>query len=908
MKLSFHPAALRPLPAVVRVFAAGAGLLLAQLPAHPARVEEESAAEALTILDTQSYWRFHMTWQTEQVQRDSGGVELMSLPVNRATEMLASDPPPENWMRPDFDDFSWARLRGPVKVSWNSGEMSLLCLRGKFDVRDPAASKGLTLSLSFIGGAAVYVNGKELVRQGLPDGKLTPPTPAAALPEEAYVDPEGHLYLNAFGDPDRYGERLKSRVREVAAVHIPAAMLKKGVNVLGIEIHRALASEIYLTGRTRNGRGIPGNHWWWSRLGFQELKLTSPGASDNVAPNVARPTVPQIWNHPVAQRLYASDYGDPNEGLRPVRLAGVPNAVLSGQVVVGEPGPIRDLRIVPGDLIHSDGRSRIPASAVEVNYLQMDGPPSVYRQPPCFESVAAEVPETVSPAPRENGAMQPVWIRVRVPHDAIPGGYSGKIAIATAAGGKREIPLELALYGWPMPDARDFTAHVGLVESPDSVAIYYGVAMWSDAHWRLLGRTFELLGEVGNKTLYIPVIRRTNFGNEHGMVRWIRKAGGVFDYDFSIVEKYLDVALAHLGKPPVICFYIWDRSMGGLWKGQAPRGREASPLSYTLLDPATGALTGAEGPLWGAPEMREFLAPVLLGLRAILERRGLEKSMMLGLAGDMTPSKAGLDIVKSIVPDARWVIHSHPFPKIPMQGAPVGYVAHVWGVQPAPDPAAESLTLPDFTGLLRYKAKRLYGWRQNEFIWATFPRNESDAVGAITTTTHPAVYMVSLEGILAAGLNGFGRVGADFWDIPKLGQSRNRSILDRYPENDWGTATMALTSGWVLAPGKDGPLPTQRFELLRIAQQTAEARIYIEKTLTDPLKRSAIGEDLAGRCQTLLDKRLRAILYGRKGNWDCFLSTGWEARDEQLFALAAEVAANLKSQTQNQHGRREEHE
>ncbi len=104
---------------------------------------------------------------------------------------------------------------------------------------------------------------------------------------------------------------------------------------------------------------------------------------------------------------------------------------------------------------------------------------------------------------------------------------------------------------------------------------------------------------------------------------------------------------------------------------------------------------------------------------------------------------------------------------------------------------------------------------------------------------------------------------------------------------------MTESASWTLAPGKDGALPTLRFEMVRSAQQQAEARIFIERALTDPAKRAKLG-DAAARIEKLLDDRTRALNYARSRGWDYFLSSGWQAREEALYAAAAEVAAALR--------------
>ncbi len=54
-------------------------------------------------------------------------------------------------------------------------------------------------------------------------------------------------------------------------------------------------------------------------------------------------------------------------------------------------------------------------------------------------------------------------------------------------------------------------------------------------------RLWDLTVEKGLE-VFIPVIGHTNLGNEESMVRWVNKGDNKFGYDFSTMERYLDVA------------------------------------------------------------------------------------------------------------------------------------------------------------------------------------------------------------------------------------------------------------------------------------------------------------------------------------------------------------------------------
>ena len=90
--------------------------------------------------------------------------------------------------------------------------LSKVCLRGKFAVTDPAAVKGLSLSVGYQGGLVVYVNGKEVKREHIEAGKTLAEGPA--------------------------GEDCK-----LTGLAIPSNLLRKGVNVIGLEVVRAPYAE-----------------------------------------------------------------------------------------------------------------------------------------------------------------------------------------------------------------------------------------------------------------------------------------------------------------------------------------------------------------------------------------------------------------------------------------------------------------------------------------------------------------------------------------------------------------------------------------------------------------------------------------------------------------------------------------
>ena len=91
----------------------------------------------------------------------------------------------------------------------------------------------------------------------------------------------------------------------------------------------------------------------------------------------------------------------------------------------------------------------------------------------------------------------------------------------------------------------------------------YGLPLWSDAHWKHIEKSLALSGQSARRTCYVPLICETNLGNEQSMVRWVKQAENKYGYDFSIMDKYLDLVAKHQGPSTLVCFCVWDNFLEG---------------------------------------------------------------------------------------------------------------------------------------------------------------------------------------------------------------------------------------------------------------------------------------------------------------------------------------------------------
>ena len=853
--------------------------------AAPARAED--------VLTDKVYWRVFVTWRTPRLVTADGKVTRLYHPKKKAPlPTVRSKRPPKDWMAPDFDDADWSRSRGPFYVGASyagklnslggQADLRAIFLRGKFLVKDPKKVRMLKLLVRYVGGAVVYVNGKEVQRGHLPKGRLRSNSPADPYPLRVYVRPDGKL-LHELEDRKmdhvsnkEWLNRFRGRVRTLPPkgwlthVAIPDSLLRQGVNVIAIANYSAPVNEILMTGKFArlSYRGPPSP---WPHAGVHEVSLhASPGPG--FVSNVKRPAGVQVWNQRVARRVFATDFGDPNEPLRPIRLVGARNGVCSGQVVFGTTQLIENIRAAATGLKGPDG-AVIPQANVLIRYAR----PDPYASRNWFDVLLTEPPKEIEPPP--NQALNlPIWVTVTVPRDAKPGDYTGTLTITADGIKPTEVPVHLKVFAWTLPDANRLSTHIELIQSPDTLAAKYNVKLWSDEHWKLIERSFALMAQVGAKTVHIPVISRTYYGNEHSRIRWIKKGDG-YVHDFRLVEKYLDTAIKHLGKIPVVVIYCRDHNTGAYYFGKTERSKPKG-MPYTELDPKTGALTEKIGPKWGEPACRAFWKPVMDGLYAILKKRGLEKSFMVGVSGDKMPSQKCVDDLKAVAPYATWVIASHAN-RTTLHGQRTGYVTDVWssaGLPASPD--------------VRWQRKRL-GWNDSR-IRVPFPRAGGHRfVGpSLRIGTDLGAYRRGPEGAILSGVRGYGRCGADFWPVFKK-DWRFRGILARYPESaGWHGGNLVNSYPYILGPGPAGPVGTARLEALREGVQENEARIFIERAMVA----GTLSEELAAKCKKLLDARCYQVLRSRSAAnlVRAYYLAYTEADAEKLYALAVEVAKGTK--------------
>lgn len=162
---------------------------------------------------------------------------------------------------------------------------------------------------------------------------------------------------------------------------------------------------------------------------------------------------------------------------------------------------------------------------------------------------------------RESDANAPsaVWVEIQVPEDAAPGDYTVTAHLYAALYNEDEreistLTLPLRVYPYVLPAPRDWSFYLDLWQHNANIARKHDVPLWSDAHFAILEKYVATLADLGQKAITvcaseIPWSGQSCFLNqEHGgnlfeysIIGITRERDGRFIYDYSKLQKYIDL-------------------------------------------------------------------------------------------------------------------------------------------------------------------------------------------------------------------------------------------------------------------------------------------------------------------------------------------------------------------------------
>lgn len=603
----------------------------------------------------------------------------------------------------------------------------------------------------------------------------------------------------------------------------------------------------------------------------------------------------QIWTCGYTETVNQGDFSGPNyDKIKPLSLMGVRNGVFSGWVAATcSMGPIEGLKATASDLVSADGKAKIPVSCIQVRFAHKAEDETCGLPPYRFDALLPAAPNEIPMIdmkswrqwkPKIQGpvATMPIWVTIRIPADAQATEYTGTLTVTAESNPKIKVPLNLKVFNWTLPAPKDFRICHLSFPSAESTAKHYNLPLWSEKHFEYMGQALALVAEVGARRVWMDFAINWAGGNDESVVRWIKKTDGTYRYDFTVFDKYLDAVDRSIGKPFPLRLNCWgqikadkDGKIG--WYG---------PKSVTLLDPETGNVAPLEmpPPTDSMKECEEFWRPVLVEIRKKIEARGWLDVSCLGYndyAGIPTP--ATVSMVHRIWPDAVWSNTCHG-----------GAIATFHGLE-------KEVTMRCLYGecvwtegkLIPRGYRALLNREPKAGLWCADARCRH---GEMYNKMEMAIYRNLPEEVIMRGQDGVGQLGVDFF--PFKNEHGKKQVLGN---NRGGTGPVNSTQA-LLAPGPEGPVGTERYEMFREGVQIGEALLFLERTLKD----NKISGKLAEEVNAELNARGEGFL---KHFADCNVRndkepaetakrisdyrTAMQERDRRLFTICEKVAAAL---------------
>ena len=166
---------------------------------------------------------------------------------------------------------------------------------------------------------------------------------------------------------------------------------------------------------------------------------------------------------------------------------------------------------------------------------------------------------------RESDANNPsaVWVEIQIPADAVPGDYTVTARLFAARYNEDETLVEtmtipLRVYPYVLPAPRDWQFYLDLWQHNSNLARKHDVPLWSDAHFTVMKKYVASLADLGQKAITvcaseIPWSGQSCFLNqeyggnlfEYSIIGITRTCDGRFLYDYSAMQRYIDLCTAH---------------------------------------------------------------------------------------------------------------------------------------------------------------------------------------------------------------------------------------------------------------------------------------------------------------------------------------------------------------------------
>ena len=178
------------------------------------------------------------------------------------------------------------------------------------------------------------------------------------------------------------------------------------------------------------------------------------------------------------------------------------------------------------------------------------------------------------------GETRAIWCEIAVPAETAPGSYTVRLSLyrgcmLTAETRIADAEITVEVVDCLMPTVTEQKFHLDLWQHTSNIARKHETPLWSDAHFAVLEQYAKSLGELGQKAVTLIVSEVPWSGQscymeyrmaanlfEYSIVPVTRHPDGSFDYDFTKMQRYIDIC-ANYGIDREISLY----GLANIWGG-----------------------------------------------------------------------------------------------------------------------------------------------------------------------------------------------------------------------------------------------------------------------------------------------------------------------------------------------------
>ena len=163
-----------------------------------------------------------------------------------------------------------------------------------------------------------------------------------------------------------------------------------------------------------------------------------------------------------------------------------------------------------------------------------------------------------------------IWLTVDIPENTSPGVYKGDFTV-TSGDTERTLSMTLTVADRILPPVSEWNFHLDLWQFPYGLMnlVSPAVEFASDEYFALMEPFYRKLADAGQKAV-TTYIKGSSFYVQDSMVKWIRKASGQWEFDYSDFDAYVEKMSSWGIDGQISCFSLLG------WNPQIPYYDEAA--------------------------------------------------------------------------------------------------------------------------------------------------------------------------------------------------------------------------------------------------------------------------------------------------------------------------------------------